>query len=83
MDDETDEDTMAALLDKHLPPGVVMCNGSRVPGGRPALANAQVCVTFTVPWYFVLLLVAAVVSGGGKCCFCRGAGLFVRSCIAV
>lgn len=42
VDDETDEDTMAALLDKHLPPGVVMCNGGRVPGGRPALANAQV-----------------------------------------
>lgn len=40
---------MAALLDKHLPPGVVMCNGSRVPGGRPALANAQVCVTSTTP----------------------------------
>ena len=33
---------MAALLDKHMPPGVVMSNGSRVPGGRPVLANAQV-----------------------------------------
>ena len=47
---------MAALLDKHLPPGVVMCNGSRVPGGRPALANAQVCITLIVPLCLLLLL---------------------------
>lgn len=42
MDDETDEDTMAALLEKHVPPGVGMCNSGRLPGGRPTLANAQV-----------------------------------------
>ncbi|CAN0428348.1 unnamed protein product [Ectocarpus sp. 12 AP-2014] len=42
---------MAALLDKHLPPGVVMCNGTRVPGGRPALANAQMMVAMKrVKW---------------------------------
>eukprot|EP00904_Undaria_pinnatifida_P014287 jgi/Undpi1/998/HiC_scaffold_10.g04462.m1 len=51
VDDETDEDTMAALLDKHMPPGVVMSNGSRVPGGRPVLANAQMIVAMKrVKW---------------------------------
>ncbi|CAN0350105.1 unnamed protein product, partial [Hapterophycus canaliculatus] len=51
VDDETDEDTMAALLEKHLPPGVAMSNGSRVPGGRPALANAQMMVAMKrVKW---------------------------------
>lgn len=73
VDDETDEDIMAALLDKHLPPGVVMCNGSNVPGGRPALANAQ-----------VLLRETACISsflGGGISCFGGWKCIFVfRPC---
>ncbi|CAM9144817.1 unnamed protein product [Choristocarpus tenellus] len=44
IDDETDADVMAALVDKHPPPGVTICSSSHVPGGAKEVANAQLIV---------------------------------------
>eukprot|EP00953_Heterococcus_sp_UTEX-ZZ885_P008775 5222-Heterococcus_DN1.PRE.1 len=44
LDDETDEDTLSILLDKHPPSGVTFVTASDVPGNIANVANAQMIV---------------------------------------
>jgi hypothetical protein len=47
LDDETDEDTLSILSDKHPPSGVTFVTASDVPGNIANVANAQVCCFYS------------------------------------
>ncbi|CAM9245284.1 unnamed protein product, partial [Chrysoparadoxa australica] len=45
IDDETDEDTMAVLMERHQPPGVLLVSGQHPPGGSSELVSAQLLIS--------------------------------------